>query len=569
MVRPIRVLIAIDSDRTVSRLIDELRRGGFEPFYQEVATPEGMSLALAHQPWDLIIADAALPQFSGEAAMKIVKTSGIEAPVLFLTDEPGRNNGETSFRNGTMWLAKARLTELIPKYKSQLGSVEKQGISKQTDGMLRYLGGYDPLTHLPNRHRFNAELQGAVAMARQRTAPFALLILGLDRFRDINHTLGPQSGDLLLTQVADRFDNMMAHCSARGRLGGDEFGAILPTVNEEDINEICARVMRMLASPCWVDNVAVDVTGSIGLAFCPEHGDDANELLQKAIIALDIAKQVGRGHSIYRSASDPYSQQKNAYLGGLRNAIGRDDLALQYQPKIDLRTARTTGVEALVRWHHPQFGLIPPEQIIPVAERTGLIHDLSQWVLKSALDQCRIWRQMSLHIPVAVNLSPRNLRDPQLLEYISSLLTEQGLAPGSLELEITENVIMTDAENVVANLTGLSAKGIQVYIDDFGTGYSSLGHLKKLPVAGIKIDRSFVSHMHEDENDAAIVRSTIDLGHNLGLKVVAEGVESQEVWDQLRQMGCDAAQGYYMSQQKPPKELERWFLESPWGTEFP
>ena len=423
---------------------------------------------------------------------------------------------------------------------------------------------YDPLTNLPSRNSFNRQLPRAIEIARQLKTPLAVIILGLDRFRDINHTLGPQCGDMVLKQVAQRFDTLVARSAGRGYLGGDEFAAIFHGASIDSISQISTQILWALETPFTVNDVAIDVAGSIGIAFYPEHSEDANRLVQKANIALDTAKQSGGAFAIYKRSHDPYRQQKFAYPTGLRSALEREELVLNYQPKIDLRTAQTIGAEALVRWNHPRFGLLPPKEFIALAERTGLIHKLSQWVVKSALNQCRIWAQRGIHIPVAVNLSPRNLHDPYVAQYIDRLLTAYKLAPELLELEITENVVMTDTETVVRILQELSRMGVRIYIDDFGTGFSSLGHLKKLPVTGIKIDRSFVSHMDLDENDRVIVRSTIDLGHNLGLKVIAEGVETPGAWDQLCSWACDAGQGNYMSRPKPPEELEQWLLESPW-----
>jgi diguanylate cyclase (GGDEF)-like protein len=431
--------------------------------------------------------------------------------------------------------------------------------------MLRYLANYDPLTSLPNRDLFQRHLQNIIQIARRENSDFALLVMGLDRFREINHTLGSQSGDALLREVARRFENVSDRCLIRARVGGDEFAVAFSGATKRNIETVCATVLNTLASPFVVQDIPIDLSASIGVAVYPQHGTEANFIFQRANIALDLAKQSGRGYVVYEPANDPYGQRKLAYLGSLRHAIEQEQLVLHYQPKIDLKTRRARGVEALVRWHHPQIGLIPPYYFIALAERTGLIHALTRWVLKAALDRCCIWRQADLEVPVAVNLSPRDFHDRNLPKYISGLLKERGLPPQYLELEITENVIMADALHVSQILNRLSEMGIQAYIDDFGTGYSSLGLLKKLPVAGIKIDKSFVSQMTLDDNDAIIVRSTIDLGHNLGLEVIAEGVESPEIWNRLAKLGCNLAQGYYMSRPKPAEELDRWFAESPWG----
>jgi diguanylate cyclase (GGDEF)-like protein len=462
--------------------------------------------------------------------------------------------------NGT-----ARHTTGIEAEKQKTRRAHQNRKPTVTKRMLRYLAGYDPLTSLPNRNLFQRHLHKAIQIARRDNSHFALLVMGLDRFREINHTLGSQSGDSLLREVAQRFESVTDRCLIRARVGGDEFAAAFAGATKRNIETVCASVLKTLACPFVIQDLPIDLSASIGVALWPEHGTEASVILQRANIALDLAKQSGSGYAVYEPATDPYGQRKLAYLGSLRQAIEQEQLVLHYQPKIDLRTRRARGVEALVRWHHPQVGLIPPYYFISLAERTGLIHALTRWVLKAALDRCYVWRQAGLEVPVAVNLSPRDFHDRRLPKYIAGLLKERSLPPESLELEITENVIMADAVHVSQALDRLSEMGIRAYIDDFGTGYSSLGLLKKLPVAGIKIDKSFVSHMTVDENDAIIVRSTIDLGHNLGMNVIAEGVESPEIWNRLAKLGCDAAQGYYMSRPKPAEELDRWFADSPWG----
>ena len=423
----------------------------------------------------------------------------------------------------------------------------------------------DPLTKLSTRRFFQRRLRQEIDEARSKKRSLGLCVLGLDRFREINHTFGPHYGDALLRDVARRFARVTNGSNAKARLGGDEFAALFPDVTKAGVEVICADILRALDPPFMAQGVPVDLSGSIGAAIFPDHGEKSLLLFQRAAIALDQAKQLGRGYAVYEPEDDPYSQIKPVYLGGIRNAIELNQFVLHYQPKIDIKTKRTRGFEALIRWNHPQMGLVPPYEFVSIAERTGLIHALSRWVLCEALGQCRAWRRNGIDMPVAVNISPRNFHDRQLPDYIAGLLREHRLPRDRLELEITETVIMADAAHVSEALNRLSQMGIRTYIDDFGTGYSSLGHLKKLPVAGIKIDKSFVSQMTLDDSDAVIVRSTIDLGHNLGIEVVAEGVESPEIWDRLSLLGCDTAQGYYMSRPKPAGELERWIAESPWG----
>ncbi|MSP41218.1 MAG: bifunctional diguanylate cyclase/phosphodiesterase [Deltaproteobacteria bacterium] len=416
---------------------------------------------------------------------------------------------------------------------------------------------------LLDRQSFNQELEHAIQTPD--CAPFALIILGLDRFRDINHILGPNKGDALLKQLAKRFHKAIGASSIKAHLGGDEFAALLPALGKPQLDDICRRILRTVDSPFVIDGVPIDLAASIGVALYPAHSDNANLLFQRATIALENTKQHSRGFSIYDSSSDPYTELKQAYVSGLRSAIEQNQLALFYQPKVDLRTGKMLGVEALAQWHHPQHGLLPAYQFVPVAERTGLIHALSRWVLREAIAQCRLWHRVGFHIPVAVNLSPRNFNDDSLPDYIDGLLKEYDLPADLLEIEITENVILNEDLNVSKALEHLSSRGMRIYIDDFGTGYSSFGNLKKLPITGIKIDRTFISQMTTNDHDQAIVRSIIDLGQRLALQVIAEGVETQEMWDRLASLGCDVAQGFHMARPMAATDIGGWYLHSPWG----
>jgi diguanylate cyclase (GGDEF)-like protein len=418
------------------------------------------------------------------------------------------------------------------------------------------LSNKDPLTQLSTRNQFNKRLQTMVTNARQ--TPFSLILLGLDRFRDINHIFGPKNGDVLLAAVARRFAAAVEVASFKAALGGDEFAAIISAVNERAITTICEGILRGLDPPFVIDKVPVDISGSIGVAMYPAHGVDADSILQRANIALEYTKQFGRGFSFYDAATDPYTELKRAYVGGLRNAIEQGHIALSYQPKVALGSGKIIGVEALVQWRHPELGVVPASQFVPAAERTGLIHALSRWILRAAVAQCKDWCDSGFEVPVAVNLSPRNFHDRHLPGYIDHLLTAHDLAPQLIEIEITESAILTDVSHVSQALETLSGKGIRIFIDDFGTGYSSLGHVKNLPIAGVKIDQTFVRHVMADENDAAIVRSIVDLGHRLGLQVIAEGAESQAICDKLADLGCDAVQGYFMSPPLSGADLKKW-----------
>ncbi len=564
MGQTLRILFISDSNESTSDLLGLLRHDGYIPVWQRVNSFEAFSVALAQQSWDVVLADAKVAQLFSGAVIELLDKSKINVPFISLSDGTLSGNGQPP-ASGLIKTEKDNAQNLLRAIRRKTYRVTKRRQGARLDRMLRYLAEYDPLTNLPNRNRFRESLRRSVESNCGTRPAIALLVLGLDRFREINHTLGPKNGDLLLREVARRFADVSNGLALTARFGADEFAAIVPRTRIRNIGAFCSRIVKTVEAPFIIHDLPIDLSASIGVVLVPEHGQDVDLLFQRANIALELAKQSGRGYVIYEPTTDPYSQQKLVYLGGMRNAIEQDQLVLYYQPKIDFQSCRVRGVEALVRWNHPNVGLVPPNQFIYIAERTGLIHALSRWVLRAALDQCQIWRNAGLDITVAVNLSPRNLHDHQLAKYIARLLHERGLSPRALEIEITETMVMGDSVHVLAALTRLSEMGVRAYVDDFGTGYSSLGHLKKLPVSGIKIDKSFVSEMTRDENDAVIVRSTIDLGHNLGLEVVAEGVESPEIWGRLSGLGCDGAQGYYMSRPKPPEELDRWFAESPWG----
>jgi diguanylate cyclase (GGDEF)-like protein/PAS domain S-box-containing protein len=437
---------------------------------------------------------------------------------------------------------------------------------KRTEALVQHMAYHDTLTDLPNRNHLYDRLLNVIRKDEDRGDPFALLLMDLDHFKEINDTLGHHRGDLLLQQVGARLRRALFTPDLVARLGGDEFAVLLPRLAKvEDIHVVVRKIQSALQPPFMIDGLPIAVEASIGVALYPEHGRDADSLLQRADVAMYAAKQSGRSGVIYDSKDDRHSLRRLALMGELRHAIDNGQLFLHYQPKIDFKTRRVVGVEALVRWRHPKYGVVPPDQFIGPAERTGQIKPLTEWVLETALHQCQVWRRSGVEIEVSVNLSARNLQEAGLVERMAEMLHRAGAGPDCLALEITESAIMADPNAAMEVLTRLSRMGVSLSIDDFGTGYSSLSYLKRLPVDEIKIDKSFVIGMQSDENDLVIVRSTIDLVHNLGLKVVAEGVESRALWEKLTALGCDEAQGYYMSRPLPAEEVVRWLSESPWG----
>ena len=406
---------------------------------------------------------------------------------------------------------------------------------------------YDDLTGLPNRTLFRDRIEHMIAAAERDPGSRAVMLLDVDRFREINDALGHETGDRLLQEVAGRLGETVRSSETLARLGGDEFGILLSPGSDEDATALAARIHGVLETPFSLSGFPLEIAVSVGIAAYPEHGDSVDTLLQHADVAMYIAKDGHAGTALYESEQDTSDAARLALAGELRGAIDNEELVVHFQPKADLESGLIVGVEALVRWQHPERGFIPPNEFIPIAEQTGLIKPLSQYVVASALRQCGEWRAAGFDLHVAVNLTIPDLLDLELPDRIGELLAETGVRPGQLELEVTETTILADPFRVRQVLNRLNEMGLRLAIDDFGTGYSSLAYLKNLPVHTIKIDRSFVMGMCEDASDATIVRSTIDLGRNLGLGVVAEGIESQEVWDALRADGCTLAQGYFIS----------------------
>jgi diguanylate cyclase (GGDEF)-like protein/PAS domain S-box-containing protein len=437
--------------------------------------------------------------------------------------------------------------------------------AKEQTAALEYQALHDALTELPNRSLLSDRVRQGILLAQRDNQLFTLMIMDLDRFKDINDTLGHQYGDLVLQQVSKRMRDALRESDTIARLGGDEFAVFLPKTSLEQAKPIAEKLLKSIDDPFVVNDQVLHVGGSLGLTVYPQHGEDEVTLMQRADVAMYVAKRNHSGYAIYDPSTDQHSLRNLALLGELHSAIERDQLFLHYQPKVDLKTGRVFGVESLVRWQHPQHGLMMPDEFVPLAEQTGLIAPLSLWVLEEGMKQCQKNYENGKPVDLAVNLSVRNLHDSKFSGKVAGLIDDYCVDPRHLRLEITETAIMADPARALDVLNTLNAMGIRLSIDDFGTGYSSLAHLKQMPVDELKIDKSFVIGMMEDENDAVIVRSIIDLAHNIGIKVVAEGVETQEVFDALTELGCDAVQGYFMCAPVSAEVLTQWMGESPWG----
>ena len=421
---------------------------------------------------------------------------------------------------------------------------------------------HDPLTGLPNRTLFMQQVGEAVTVAIADHRCAAVMLMDLDRFKEVNDTLGHHNGDVVLREVASRLVEVVHHREAVARLGGDEFAVVLGDLGgAKEAEETAQRIIASLTQPFVIDELALEVGASIGIALAPLHGDDAATLLQRADVAMYEAKNDKSGQAVYSLERDNYSPRRLALAGELRQAIDSGDVVVYHQPKARLSDGTIIGTEALVRWRHPVHGLLPPDDFIPVAEHTGLISALTVHVLRAALQQCVLWREMGHDLGVAVNLAMRSLLDADLPAVVWDLLHELDVPASRLTLELTESSIMADPGRTITVLERLAVIGVHISVDDFGTGYSSLAYLQRLPVHEVKIDQSFVFRMAANPDDAVIVQSIVELGHNLGLSVVAEGVEDQISWDRLRAMSCDIAQGYHLSKPIPASEVTRWLNE--------
>jgi diguanylate cyclase (GGDEF)-like protein len=429
------------------------------------------------------------------------------------------------------------------------------GIADREKHILK-LAYEDPLTDLANRSRFANELERAIGQAAQGRTGLAILMMDLDRFKYVNDTLGHGVGDHVLREVSVRLQRTVTSAECIARLGGDEFAMLVR--GDGDFTDTARAIIQALEEPILFEGQPLDVGTSIGIAHHPQHGADAQTLVRNADIAMYAAKRNKTGYATYDPHYDTSQQEHLSLLGELRRAVERNELRLYYQPKVSLHTAHISAVEALIRWVHPTRGMVPPDQFIPFAEHTGYIKLLTRWVMREAIRQCGEWLRQDLRLQVSVNISARDLMNRELPDQVSALLAEYQVPASLLCLEITESGFMEDPGHAQRVLDRLFDLGVKLSIDDYGTGYSSLSYIMRLPVQELKIDRSFISRMASDEEISTIVRSTIDLGHNLGLKVVAEGVEDQSSWNILRSLGCDDAQGYFMSKPLSPELLAAW-----------
>jgi diguanylate cyclase (GGDEF)-like protein len=459
---------------------------------------------------------------------------------------------------GTMGIALFGLVLVIFQY-----LVGELLTSKRRGEELHRMATTDDLTGLPNREYFRTRLDEEIKAASGSQRPFAVMLLDLDRFKEINDTLGHHYGDELLKELGPRLAAALGDDGLIARLGGDEF-AILATIAGDDaeaLEGIAARLTACVQESVVIEDMTLEVGASIGISRFPVDGTDPHALLRCADIAMYAAKDAHTGTKLYSSELDRHSVERLSVLSEFRRALDQEEIVVFYQPIVDVDGVTVHGAEGLIRWQHPERGLLAPGAFVGPIEQSSLIGPLTRYVLERCIAQCAEWRKAGYDLSVAVNLSVRNLLDRQLPYEIERMLDAHQLPAAALQLEITESMLMSDPERALAIVTHLSSLGVQFSVDDFGTGYSSLANLRRLPIDELKIDRSFVSPMLEDESDLIIVRSTINLGHDLGLRVIAEGVEDAATLRRLARLGCDLAQGYYMSKPIPADAFTEWMQD--------
>ncbi len=429
---------------------------------------------------------------------------------------------------------------------------------------LRHVALHDPLTKLPNRNLFNDRLKHSINIAERENSQLAVFLIDIDKFKKINDTLGHLTGDAVLYELGERLCLSLRSSDTLARLGGDEFALVLPKISDETPELLAKKIISTLDAPFIFGDHSISVSASLGMAIYPKHGVSSDVLLKHADSAMYTAKRCGSGYAIFDFTEDSKRQEKEQLTIDLKYSIEACELFLHYQPIVDLKTNQIHSVEALSRWKHPDYGMIPPDKFIPLAEKKGLIQQLTLWVFDVALKKCAEWHNSGAKIHMSINLSPRNFLDPHLPDELQNKLKYCNLSPKWIRLEITESMTMSQPEKAFEIISRLEKIGFDISIDDFGTGYSSLSYLRKLPVKELKIDKSFVIDMDKQQDNMIIVRSTIGLAHELGLDVVAEGVENNEILETLKKLGCDRAQGYHICKPQSDVEISKWLFDSDW-----
>lgn len=554
-----RVLIVEDSEDDARLLCSELASAGNDLTYKQVDCVSGMRAALQESDWDVIISDHAMPSFSSLEALDLLKQSGKDIPFIIYSGNIGEQVAVSAMRSGAHdYVYKGNGARLIPSIERELKNAAIRRAQKQAENHIYRLAYHDELTGLPKRNLFCEKVGEVLSERSDSGAAAALYFIDLDRLMRINNTYGYAMGDALIRQVAHRLQDCVGETGILARIGGDKFAVFKGSIaDSQEMQTFADHVMASFTVPFAIDNLEFDVTLSMGICVYPDDGEDVSTLLVNAESAMALAKKLWRNnYKYYVREMGEASSRRLALETSLRRAVERGELLVQYQPIVDLQTGNFTGAEALVRWNHPQFGLLAPDKFIPLADETGLIIEIGEWVLHQACMQTKSWHDGGFYpLSISVNVSAVQLGQPQLLNQVADVLSKTGLDPACLELEITESVLMQDAEATINMLRALKEMRIKISVDDFGTGFSSLSYLKRFPIDILKIDKSFTRDIDMDPDNSAIVTAIAALARSLNLSVLAEGVESKQQLDFLREEKCDRVQGYFFSRPLNPEVL--------------
>ena len=542
-----RILIVDDSEDDSLLISHQLQREIPNAAFRRVDTEEGMVCALHEHDWDLVISDHSMPSFDSVRALKVLREAQNHVPFIVYSGHYDQEQGLAAMTGGADdFIYKSNSQRLLPVVRRELRNSQMRRAKDQAERTARTLSLFDELTGLPNRNLLAQQIQTHAADSRAG----AVLCVDLDRFMRINDSFGFATGDALLKQVARRLETVLGSSDVLARLGSDQFACLLSNVvDAADVRAQSERLLGVFCVPFQQNGQELFLTASVGCALLPEHGNDASTLLREAESAMVSAKKAGRNRiEVFDAKLTDGASTRLQLESALHHAVERNELFLVYQPMYEVVSQRVGAAEALIRWRHERFGIVPPDQFIPLADETGHIIEIGDWVLRRACREAQRWQVAGRPpLAVSVNFSAAQFRDERIHQRVRNALEETGLPPELLEMEITETVAMQDAEYAIATLRSLKSMGVRIAIDDFGTGYSSLSYLRRFPIDVLKIDRSFVMELPGDGDSLSIVRTIVALAAALKLGVVAEGVETAEQFKLLSDEGVGRVQGYYFS----------------------
>ncbi len=567
MATPLRVLIVEDSLDDAELLLAELKRGGYEVTYERVTNEAGVRHALQTSTWDLVISDYSLPGFDGMHCLEIYREFDLDIPFILMSGTVGEEIAVEAMKSGAHdYIMKDRIVRLVPAIQRELREAQTRRERRAFMEHIEFIAYHDPVTRLPNQRLFVQEVDKTIKSYALR--PDTLLIVAvpeISKFKDIRTTVSQADYDALMKKIAERIWLRCKNMVALARIDEYTFAALFPADSGMDHHTVAKRLQTAFDEAFELDPFQLHLDASVGMAIHGLHAATGGNLLRNAMVAASQARERHQPYALYSIADDLSSPDNLSLIGQLRDAIRNGQLVLHYQPIMDLRSNRATSVEALVRWNHPELGLLAPERFLGLAESSSLIIPLTAWVVDAAFSQWRQWHDAGLDIDMCINLSVRNIQDAAFVDFIANRAEELGITPGNFVLEVTESSIMTDYEAANETLTRLHDLGFRIAIDDFGTGHSSLSYLQQLPVDDIKVDRNFVTGICENQQDLAIVNAVLGFANGLGKRLVAEGVESGEALGTLRNIGCHLAQGYHISRPMERDAAVRWLMHQQSG----